>query len=372
MTFSHLVSVEELLRDDTEFRALNNANRLLTFTRTVEADNDLKPACKWDSRYYSAAKVHLVERLDPNALILADFWACQELSKHDLLFEATREQILDDEVPNPGIYLSFFSLLRELIAAGSRETWDSDASDGPTQGTRDEHRADKPAETALLIFLDLWNSLDICGPDRFEIDETMMESVVRCERFKGSLSIQGALVKYETDGHGVITHAYRGGRKRASTTVVFGIEAKRHLHLRRKGNDVAIAAQVAAEAIAIAQRNEEKKSRGTPEVFIFFIHHRRCYIVSAVFSTNYLSNLEGAGLGAEDYLVLKKTKEFDLAKGDHRKKVAKCVAALFRYLKSGHARMGVLDFEARGRSVVGNNETLQAEQSDCPKSLSNH
>ncbi|KND01931.1 uncharacterized protein SPPG_02438 [Spizellomyces punctatus DAOM BR117] len=353
MTFSHRIPLEELLQDDPEFKLLNNPNRLHTFTRIVVADNDLKSASKWDSRYYAAAKVHMVERLDPKFVVPEEYYPSeQELEEHGVLFEATRGEILEKAVPNPGIYALFFLDLRELLAFGSGNTVASDVSDVSvdTRGTNDEDKAEKVAEKTLLGFLNLWNCQDICGPGRFDIDGTTMELDVRSQSFHGRLTIQGSLVNSLTDGYGAVTHCNRDGKKRVSTTVAFGVEAKRHLH---KKNDVAITAQVAAEAIAIAQHNEKKKSHGTPEVFIFFIHHRRCYLVSAVFSSNYLKNLEGTGLAAEDYMVLKKTKEFDLAKGEDRKKFAKCVTSLFRYLKSGHARMGVLDFETRDRSIVG-------------------
>ncbi|KND03347.1 uncharacterized protein SPPG_02390 [Spizellomyces punctatus DAOM BR117] len=314
MSFSHQLNTEVLA--SAEFQSLRNGSPLLSLLDILKRSGFVS-ASKWNQDYFDALQVHLALDQPPESVVPDAFFPTdEELDMHSEMFMYSTNDLKSEHFVLKNIRdlsRGFYSRLLNVIQAGSTDSLSSVCSTSPVSSVSSSRsgsstatdKAECVSEDMLRELLRYW----VDDGKVFSIGGRQLFLSVRTEPIKHGVQFCRRRISVVTDGY--LSVSDRGDKaKTLSSAVCAFIEAKRHCHRK---TDQAILAQIAGEVISVAQYNQSRRPHATPESFGFMVHHRKCSIVSGVFSPNYLANLEnGTGPTVGDYLILKRTVEYDI------------------------------------------------------------
>ncbi|KAJ3167487.1 ATP-binding cassette sub- G member 2 [Geranomyces variabilis] len=390
MDFSHFVNISDLCEHDKSFAEVVNGNPAHNFIKILRnaPAGTFHSASKWNGQYYSAARAYLISDQPANLIVpVRHRPTVADMEKFAFGFKYSTDQLValdDNHEDAPVVESTFYSDLLELVNArtavilssgseGSVEDTASaafmetdiiapssgkavsmeDIANDPVQDVADDisptfssHTIDEDKDERLCeSLLKSFTKYLLQGVAPFQVKNRWFRLRNSTPPEKNHAIMLGQRVSVESDG----SVKFFEGRGVSGNPQHDGIglyyEAKRYLHRK---SDIAINAQLVAELIALAQYNQSKRRLLCAESFVVGIHHRRAYLVSAQFSINYLANLASStGLIMGDYLLLKKSPEYDLASSRQRKEFAALFLTLVNYLRSGEAYCGTLGFKHR-------------------------
>ncbi|KAJ3178099.1 hypothetical protein HDU85_005622 [Gaertneriomyces sp. JEL0708] len=348
MALSHRVDPLIAYPDDEDFRSLVFRPPLITLQILLHRSR-FTSASNWDQSYYEALKLYVMTDLPPSHVLPDRYFPSDaELNQHQKLFEFSMTDLQSEHFtlssithPCRAFYAKLLNIIQagseELVSAGSPLGGYSAEFTGPgSPAARDKAtKRERVSEELLKLFVSYWAEEE----GSFAFNERNLTINVRAESFKFGARICRQKVVIGTDGYlGISDRGDEATRIRSAVGCFF--EARRRLH-RKSPED--ILAQITAELISVAQYNQSKQRHPIPESFGMFIHHRKCLIVSGMFSLEYLHRVENsAGPDAGDYILLKATREYDLADCADRREFGRCIVGLIRYLQSGESFVGTL------------------------------
>ncbi|KAI8820182.1 uncharacterized protein EV422DRAFT_531928 [Fimicolochytrium jonesii] len=227
---------------------------------------------------------------------------------------------------------TFYRNLQAVIAHTSDESVRSASTTGPDlSSTTDEDKPENVGEALLKTFVGL--VIDSMGPTisrngkTYEIElrpEPLERTIRLCGGIPAIVRSDGwlALVKSAT------SKGSRRGRLVGGVTLC-GIEAKRYGHEHFIDG---IYGQLFAECLALAYNNRTK-GPGDQETFLIGIHHRKVFIVHVFLPASYLDAIQlTVDLPDNVYVVLKRSRVFDLLWSEDRMEMARAVLAMEAHL----------------------------------------
>ncbi|KAJ3279069.1 hypothetical protein HK104_001796 [Borealophlyctis nickersoniae] len=260
-------------------------------------------------------------------------------------------EIRDDPAIKPIMMTSaanFYDCLRDLIVEyvdDSSDSQDRDKDERETVQDKDKHERDteaalvsldnelRRADDCLDLLVSLLTKLNM---PNHQGQEYFL--VWRKWKRRYNLRIHKHLIKVFNGGYLLVEQRRTDRSKKAKVRdmACMFITAKRYAHWKTvEGWKV----QLGSEFLAIAQENH-KRGAGDQEVFALDIEHRKARIMHALIPEAYLRELE-VGI-PNGHIVIKKTKEFDIADPQERLEFATEYDAVLRYLKSGESGVGQL------------------------------
>jgi len=79
------------------------------------------------------------------------------------------------------------------------------------------------------------------------------------------------------------------------------------------------------------------------ESFVVTLHRQYIHISTAFFSGEHMDRVWRTGfLPSDQHLYIRISPEYNLMVAEHRREIARALLSLFRYVSSGHAKVGIL------------------------------
>lgn len=293
----------------------------------------LMPASNWNPEHMLAFHMIPILNVDLRHVIPVEY-VPSDITEFNLFWRLTRDDIYDqnyrklyhsDSPQDESIQGQIAVCIGQLMQLVERRTeYDSDLSSTSNEGDKLEGSSTAFAASLCKMFLRVLGLKNKHPPSWDYTDKAAFNIQI----------IPGVTGNVRADGVILFTEC------RQSKRAAVWIEVNPSKYAPRNKTDYQMTLpQKAAEALAVAQsRGLDHES--DQEVFGIEFSHRFAAIWHAIFPAAYLTSLQtDTSLPAEQYVLLKRSKVFDLVESSDRFQFAQNMIGMMKYLSSGKVKI---------------------------------